>query len=54
MSFATEADDVDPKPYLGDPNALASQFHFLVTAMAHSQSDDPAVELSSREKDCLR
>jgi DNA-binding CsgD family transcriptional regulator len=28
--------------------------HLLFTAMALGQSDDPAVELSSREKDCLR
>lgn len=54
MSSATGADDVDPEPFLGYPNALASQFHLLVNAMDHGQSEDPAVELSSREKDCLR
>jgi hypothetical protein len=54
MSSATGADDVDPKPCLGYPNALASRFHLLVDAMAHGRSEDPGVELSSREKDCLR
>jgi DNA-binding CsgD family transcriptional regulator len=54
MASATGADDVDLELYRGDPNALASHFHLLVTDMAHGQSDDPAVELSSREKDCLR
>jgi hypothetical protein len=31
MSSATGADDVDPEPYLGYPNAVASEFHLLAT-----------------------
>jgi DNA-binding CsgD family transcriptional regulator len=54
MSFATGDGDADPEPYVCHLNALASQFHLLFTAMAQGQSDNPAVELSSREKDCLR
>jgi hypothetical protein len=50
MSSAAGADDVDLESYLGYPNARASQVHLLVTAVVQAQSDDPAVELSSRKK----
>jgi DNA-binding CsgD family transcriptional regulator len=54
VSFASRFDDADPRAQLGRLNALASQFHVVFTNLAHGlQSNVKAVNLSSREKDCL-
>jgi DNA-binding CsgD family transcriptional regulator len=54
VSFASQFDDANPQAQLSRLNALASQFHFVFTNLAHGlQSNPNIVELSPRERDCL-
>jgi DNA-binding CsgD family transcriptional regulator len=55
ISFASQFNDVRPKAQLDRLSALASQFHVAFTSLGGGlRRDLPAVDLSPREKDCLR
>jgi DNA-binding CsgD family transcriptional regulator len=55
VSFASRFDDADPIRRMGYLHALASQFHVAFAGLAQGvESSRPPVELSAREKDCLR
>ncbi|HTO60060.1 MAG TPA: autoinducer binding domain-containing protein [Bradyrhizobium sp.] len=55
VSFASSSDDVDPLQRLSHLNALAWQFHIAFSEIAPPAAQRQAnVELSAREKDCLR
>src|ERR1700730_6509609 len=55
VSFASRFDDVDPTRRMGHLHALASQFHVAFSGIAQSaENSRPTIELSPRERDCLR
>jgi DNA-binding CsgD family transcriptional regulator len=55
VSFASQFDDVDPLDRMSHLNALAWQFHIAFTEMTRSAENiKPKVQLSGRERDCLR
>src|SRR5215471_1600145 len=55
ISFASQFNDVRPKAQLDRLNALASQFHVAFTSLSGDfRRDLPSIDLSPREKDCLR
>jgi DNA-binding CsgD family transcriptional regulator len=54
VSFASQFDDADPRAQISYLNALASQFHIVFTNLARgSENNIQAINLSTREKDCL-
>jgi DNA-binding CsgD family transcriptional regulator len=55
LSFASRFDDVDPLNRMSRLNALAWQFHIAFAEIAPiSKPSNPTVELTARERDCLR
>jgi LuxR family quorum-sensing system transcriptional regulator CciR len=55
VSFASRFDDVDPLHHVSHLNALAWQFHIAFAEIAPPPGRSNAkVELSAREKDCLK
>jgi LuxR family quorum-sensing system transcriptional regulator CciR len=55
VSFASRFDDVDPLHRINHLNALAWQFHIAFAEIAPPAGQSNAkVELSARERDCLR
>jgi DNA-binding CsgD family transcriptional regulator len=55
ISFASQFNDPHPKAQLDRLSALASQFHVVFTSLGRGlRRDLPAVDLSPREKDCLK
>jgi LuxR family quorum-sensing system transcriptional regulator CciR len=55
VSFASRFDDVDPLQHISHLNALAWQFHIAFAEIAPPLGRANAkVELSARERDCLR
>jgi DNA-binding CsgD family transcriptional regulator len=55
VSFASRFNDADPLHQMSHLNALAWQFHVAFADMARPEDNSiPKVELSWRERDCLR
>jgi LuxR family quorum-sensing system transcriptional regulator CciR len=55
VSFASKFDDVDPRGQMSHLNALAWQFHVAFAELAPiTKQNGTTVELTAREKDCLR